>query len=75
LQAASREAKAKAEAIASALGIRLGAILTVSEGGSYIPPMMDYARGAAMEMKVGTTVSPGQLDITANVSIRFAILN
>lgn len=75
LQAASREAKAKAEAIASALGIRLGAILVVNEGGSYAPPRMDYERGAAMEMKSGTTVSPGQLDITANVSIRFAILN
>lgn len=75
LQAASREAKAKAEAIASALGIRLGAILVVNEGGSYAPPMMEYARGAAMDMKQGTTVSPGQLDITANVTIRFAILN
>jgi uncharacterized protein YggE len=75
LQQASREAKVKAEAIATALGIRLGGILVVNEGGSYVPPTMDYARGAAMEMKSGTTVSPGQLDITANVSIRFAIIN
>lgn len=72
LRLASREAKLKAEAIASALGVHLGEILIVNEGGSYVP-QMDYARGAAMEFKSGATVSPGQLDVTANVSIRFAI--
>lgn len=75
LKAASREAKAKAEAIASALGVRLGVILVVNEGGSYTPPMMEYARGDAMNLKAGVPVSPGQLDVTANVSVRFEIKN
>jgi uncharacterized protein YggE len=74
LRDATREAKAKAEAIASALGIALGGVLQVVEGGGYIPPTQFFERGAAMDMKAsGAIVSPGQLDVNANVTIRFAI--
>lgn len=73
LRNATREARAKAEAIASALGIALGDVLQVIEGGGYMPPMQNFDRGMAMEMKTGATISPGQLDVNANVTIRFAI--
>jgi uncharacterized protein YggE len=74
LRNASREARAKAEAIAEALGVRLGDILMVNEGGGYSPPMPMYDRGMMAEMKsADTIVSPGQMDVNANVTIRFAI--
>jgi hypothetical protein len=74
LRDAAREARAKAEAIASALGIQLGDVLMVNEGGVYTPPMPMYDRGMMAEMKSeGAIVSPGQLDVNANVTIRFAI--
>ncbi|MDQ2987010.1 MAG: SIMPL domain-containing protein [Armatimonadota bacterium] len=73
LRNATREARAKAEAIASALGISLGDVLQVIEGGGYMPPMQNFDSRMAMEMKAGATVSPGQLDVNANVTIRFAI--
>ena len=74
LRNATREARAKAEAIASALGVQLGDVLMVNEGGGYIPPMPMYDRGMVAEMKSeGAIVSPGQMDVNANVTIRFAI--
>lgn len=74
LREAAREAQQKAEAMASALGIRLGDIILVTESGSYAPPMPLMERGMAMDMKsAGATVSPGQLEVTANVTVRFAI--
>ena len=74
LRNATREARAKAEAIASALGVQLGDILMVSEGGGYVPPMPMYDRGMVAEMKSeGAIVSPGQMDVNANVTIRVAI--
>jgi hypothetical protein len=75
LRNATREARAKAEAIASALGVQLGDILMVNESGGYVPPMPMYDRGMMAEMKSaeGATVSPGQMDVNANVTIRFAI--
>jgi uncharacterized protein YggE len=75
LRDATREARAKAEAIASALGVQLGDVLMVNEGGGYVPPMPMYDRGMMAEMKSaeGAIVSPGQMDVNANVTIRFAI--
>lgn len=74
LRNATREARAKAEAIASALGVQLGDVLMVNEGGGYIPPMPMYDRGMMAEMKSeGAIVSPGQLDVNSSVTIRFAI--
>ena len=73
LASATREARQKAEAIASALGVRVGDILMVNEGGVYVP-MPQYDRGMMAEMKsAGAIVSPGQLDVSASVTIRFAI--
>jgi uncharacterized protein YggE len=75
LAKATREAREKAEVIARTLGVRLGAVLMANEGGVYIPPMPQYdARGMAAEMKAGAIVSPGQMDVNASVTVRFAIL-
>lgn len=74
LAIAVSEAKAKAETIAQALGVRLGGILEVNEGGDVQP--IAYARMSAMSsaMPPGAPVQAGQVSVNANVTIRFRIL-
>src|SRR5262245_6398604 len=70
LKLAVTEARKKAEAMAEALQINLGEVLEVSEGGSVSPfpkfeasLSMAEARGA-----VATPVSPGEIQVSANVT-------
>jgi len=80
LQASARklaidEAKAKAEKLASDLGVRLGKVTSFSEGNNYPVPMM-YAKA---DMAVaGTASAPAQLPkgentITSDVTITYEI--
>lgn len=72
LAIAVSEAKAKAETIAQALGVKLGAIIEVNEGGDVQP--LAYARMSAMANAPATPVSPGQVSVNASVTIRFRIV-
>ena len=74
LQLAVQEARAKAEAIARALRMRLVGVSEVSEGGvNIIPPppmpMMEMSRAAV----TATPVEPGELRVEASVTIRYRI--
>lgn len=74
LKQAVTEARQKAETIADALGVRLGAVLEASESGLSIVPkgqggFVSLARAEA----ASTPVSPGQLEVSANVTVRFLI--
>ena len=75
LTAAARAARAKAETLAKALGLRLGEILEVAEGGVSIspPPIPRIARMAMAESMGSTPVSAGQVEVEASVTIRFRI--
>ena len=66
LKKAMADAKAKAEAIASGGGISLGSVKTVVEGGSpiVVPGIAD---------KATTPISPGTEQITATVTVTYAI--
>ncbi|MEA2603575.1 MAG: uncharacterized protein QOF89_4567 [Acidobacteriota bacterium] len=72
---AARAARAKAETLAKALGLRLGEILEVAEGGISIspPPMPRLARMAMAESMDSTPVSAGQVGVSASVTIRYRI--
>jgi uncharacterized protein len=73
---AARAARAKAETLAKALGLRLGEILEVAEGGISIspPPMPRFARMAMAESAMDSTpVSAGQVGVTASVTLRYRI--
>ena len=62
LRLAVQEARSKAEAIADALGVRLGPVQQVNESGvSIIRPQAYYARGGAMMAEASTPVEPGQV--------------
>jgi len=69
------EARRKADILARAAGVRITGVVQVHEGAVYRPqPMMMetamFRRGAAAE----TPISPGELTISANVTVIYSIL-
>ena len=73
LRAAGQVARARAEAVAAGIGVRLGAVLTADSGGSSIvSPVNRVAAPGAVS--VATTIEPGTLTITAAVSVEYEIV-
>lgn len=72
---AAKNAKAKAEALAGAVGARVGKVLNLSEHGGYQPPTPMYkgVRSMAAEADMGTPVSAGQLSMRITVNAIFEI--
>jgi uncharacterized protein YggE len=73
---AAGKARAKAQTLASALGLKLGNVLEVAEGGVSITPQPYPRFGRAMaELSVAadTPVSAGQVGVQASVTIRYRI--
>lgn len=77
LRLAVAEARAKADVMASALGVRLGGIIMVTEGGvSVQQPMLEAVALRAMTQQpdMPTPVAPGDISVHASVSIEFRIV-
>jgi len=75
LKTASEEAKSKAEGIAQGLGVSVGKVLSASQSNSYYPV---YYRAMSYDMAEGaaapkTSLSPGQVDVSATVSTSFEV--
>lgn len=69
-------AQSKATAIASALGMQLGRVLSVNDSGAqiFMPEnrnMMDSAKLNMVNNEYSVPISPGQIKITARVAITF----
>ena len=74
LKEAVQEAHGKAQAMAEALRVNLGEVLEASEGGvSVVPRVQAFARAAEPAAQTSTPVSPGEIEIRANVTIRYRI--
>ncbi|MFH1520035.1 MAG: SIMPL domain-containing protein [Candidatus Micrarchaeota archaeon] len=79
LQEASAAAKAKAQRIADGLGISLGKVLSASE--SYVSPYYSNSYKSltyAAEDMAGaseTVLSPGEVDMSASVSVAYEVSN
>jgi uncharacterized protein YggE len=76
LRAAGLEARQKAEAIAAALGVRLGPLRTANEGNVQVIPVFASARGRFAEAAApdaGTPVAGGQVTIQASISVVYDI--
>ena len=73
LREASTKARAKAEAIASALGLKIQRILRVEEGGSTIRPMpmmeMNSAIAGMRSQQAPTPVESGSIDVRATIAL------
>lgn len=71
LQLAAQEARAKAEAIASALNLQLGEVIEVREEGGQ--PTYPVERRFAAPAAAATPVQPGQVQVNAGVTVRFRL--
>jgi hypothetical protein len=73
LRSAVAEAQSKAGVMADALGVTLAGIFSVSEGGVAIQPVMMEMRAMALQADAGTPVAPGEVSVSASVSIQYRI--
>jgi uncharacterized protein YggE len=74
LKRATIQARAKAQSIADALGEHLGPAAEVVEGGvQRVMPMMAMASMAVESEAVSTPVQPGQIKISAQVTVTYRI--
>jgi uncharacterized protein YggE len=74
LQQAIAQAREKADAMAAAAGVKVVAVLEIQEGGTpQVRPMM-MARSAMMAEAAPTPVQPGQMNVEATVTVRYAIV-
>jgi uncharacterized protein YggE len=68
--AAVAKARARADLYARALGLRVKRVVSLSEGFERVPPPMPVARMAvAMESVADTPVAPGEVSLTARVTL------
>ena len=73
LKKAVEDARARGQAIADAGGFALGQVTAVNEQSAATPPIM-YDRAAALSAKAAPTpIEPGKQDVTADVTVSFAI--
>jgi uncharacterized protein YggE len=72
LREAARKARQKADAMASALGVRVVRILNVSESGQPVFPYRDVAYAKAETASV-TPIEPGTIEVRATVTITVEI--
>lgn len=74
LRLAVQDAMARARAIASGANAQLGNIVRIDEQGGYEPPQIQNAAMMRMEAKAADTpVSPGELEVRAQVMLTVAI--
>jgi uncharacterized protein YggE len=71
---AARDAQSKAESIAAAMGVQLGRVRSISEGGVNIvrPQMMDAV--AAYAVREAVPIRPGQLQVEASLTVSYDIV-
>jgi len=74
---AMKDARAKAEQLAKLGGVKLGKPTYISEGSSFpVPrPVFEKAAAAPALGQVETPISPGEMKISLNVQVVYAILN
>lgn len=71
---ALKRARARADLYARAAGLRVVRMLTISEGGGYVPPQpVLYARAAMADMAEATPVAAGEVTLNASVSVTFEL--
>ncbi|MGA7873818.1 MAG: SIMPL domain-containing protein [Candidatus Binatus sp.] len=70
---ATRDARAQADALASALGVKLGKVLKATTVSEQRPIPIRMGRAMAMSANVATPVEPGEVTVPATVSLTFEI--
>ena len=65
-------ARTKAEQFAAAAGVTLGGVVSIIEGSSMPPVIFQSAPMAADVEAAGPSISPGQLDLTVDISVTYS---
>ncbi|MCX6692913.1 MAG: SIMPL domain-containing protein [Methanoregula sp.] len=74
LKKAVASARADADTVASALGVRITNIMDVDIGGGYTPVLYDnYMVGNAMKSAAPTPIQPGDVTVSATISVTYLI--
>jgi uncharacterized protein YggE len=74
LKEAVQEARSKAQVMADALRVNLAEVIEASENGVQILDRLDSGvRAGALAFATETPVSPGQIQVQANVTVRYRI--
>jgi uncharacterized protein YggE len=73
LRRAVAAARTKAEVLAQAAGLQLGALAELNEAGVDFQPPQPMRGRMAMEMAADTQVQPGQLTVTARVTLVYRL--
>jgi len=73
LRLAVQDAMARARAIASGANAQIGAIVRIDEQGGYEPPQIQTMSAMRMEKAADTPVSPGELEVRAQVTLTVGI--
>jgi uncharacterized protein YggE len=74
LREAVQEARGKAQAMAEALRVNLAEVLEATEGGVTVSPRVQALQAVAgTRPATPTPVSPGEIEIRANVTLRYRI--
>lgn len=71
--AAVKDAQNKAQTLAQAAGVKLGRVLTITEGATNTPPPVPYRSAVAADAVAPGPVQAGSLEITTDVEMRFEI--
>ena len=72
-QAAMAEAKSKAQTLAAAAGISLGAVASISETVAPVPYPVYYGAAAGLSKDAGTPVQPGTNEVSVTVAVVYLI--
>jgi uncharacterized protein YggE len=75
-QAAVDDAKAKAQTLAKAAGVQIGDAINISETSYSVPMLYDRSLSGAEKAPAtgaSTPIEPGELDVTVDVSVTWAI--
>jgi len=73
LKQAIQQAQGKASAMAEALRVNLVGVMEASEGSVSIMPRMQSFGATAAAQAAPTPVSPGEIEVRANVTVRYRI--
>jgi len=73
LKKAVQEAQSKAQVMAEALRVNLAEVIEASESGVSVVPFSEAVPAARLAITADTPVSPGQIQVQANVTIRYRI--
>ena len=71
--AALDDARARAQQIADALGLTLGDVIEVVEGGGLYPGPVAYGRGGGLEAASVPPISEGALSVSISLTVTFAV--